>query len=157
LFQLGVATGFLLPPLLVRNHDELENIGQDLTVMFYGVAIFTTILFVFLFVCKWFEFSIVEETNLNPPWLVFKAEPPTPPSAAQASRSNDGDDESPREFVRTLGRLFKNWGYILLLLSYGINVGVFYALSTLLNQIVVAHFPVSAVNFLITYFFLTFH
>jgi len=75
---------------------------------------------------------------------VFKAEPPTAPSAAQAGRSND-EDESPGEFVRALGRLFKNKGYILLLLSYGINVGVFYALSTLLNQIVLAHFPVSTV------------
>ncbi|XP_059476348.1 heme transporter FLVCR1 isoform X2 [Neocloeon triangulifer] len=119
--QLGVATGFLLPPLLVKNQEAIENIGQDLSVMFYGVAIFTTILFAFLV-------------------IFFKAEPPTAPSAAMANRNNEGSEESPREFIQTLGRLFKNWGYILLLLSYGINVGVFYALSTLLNQVVLAHF-----------------
>jgi FLVCR family feline leukemia virus subgroup C receptor-related protein len=60
-----------------------------------------------------------------------------------AGRSGDGEDETPKEFGRALIRLFKNGGYILLLLSYGINVGVFYALSTLLNQIVLSHFPVS--------------
>jgi FLVCR family feline leukemia virus subgroup C receptor-related protein len=32
---------------------------------------------------------------------------------------------------------------VLLLLSYGINVGVFYVMSTLLNQIVLLHFAVS--------------
>lgn len=34
-----------------------------------------------------------------------------------------------------------NKNYILLLVSYGVNVGVFYAISTLLNQIVLLHFP----------------
>lgn len=31
--------------------------------------------------------------------------------------------------------------YTLLLVSYGMNVGVFYAISTLLNQIVLFHYP----------------
>jgi FLVCR family feline leukemia virus subgroup C receptor-related protein len=34
---------------------------------------------------------------------------------------------------------------MLLLLSYGINVGVFYVVSTLLNQIVLLHFAVSCI------------
>jgi len=38
-------------------------------------------------------------------------------------------------------------GYILLLLSYGMNVGAFYAISTLLNQVVLSYFPVSINNF----------
>lgn len=41
-----------------------------------------------------------------------------------------------------LKRLALNPGYILLLISYGINVGVFYAISTLLNQVVLEYFPV---------------
>jgi hypothetical protein len=35
-----------------------------------------------------------------------------------------------------------NWGFDLLLLSYGLNVGVFYAISTLLNTVIVRHFQV---------------
>ena len=38
--------------------------------------------------------------------------------------------------------------YMLLLVTYGINVGVFYAMSTLLNQVVLFHFPVSAGPFI---------
>lgn len=34
----------------------------------------------------------------------------------------------------------------MLLLSYGMNVGSFYAISTLLNQIILEHFPVSIQN-----------
>ncbi len=40
-----------------------------------------------------------------------------------------------------------NKGYVLLLVSYGLNAGVFYAMSTLLNQTVLIHFPVR-INFL---------
>ncbi|KAF4524655.1 hypothetical protein B566_EDAN012237 [Ephemera danica] len=112
----------MLPPLLVKISEDLNAIGADLFVMFISVAIFTSVLFVFLAV-------------------FFKAAPPSPPSAAMASRTGDGEEETPREFASALGRLFRNWGYVLLLASYGINVGVFYALSTLLNQIVLAHFP----------------
>ena len=36
-----------------------------------------------------------------------------------------------------------NPGFVLLAVSYGINVGVFYAMSTLLNQTVLFHFPVN--------------
>jgi hypothetical protein len=39
--------------------------------------------------------------------------------------------------------LFTNRNFALLLVSYGINVGVFYVVSTLLNQIVLLHFAVS--------------
>jgi FLVCR family feline leukemia virus subgroup C receptor-related protein len=35
-----------------------------------------------------------------------------------------------------------NRDYVLLLVTYGINVGVFYAMSTLLNQTILQHFPV---------------
>jgi hypothetical protein len=34
--------------------------------------------------------------------------------------------------------------YVLLLISYGINAGVFYTVSTLLNQTVLLHFAVSS-------------
>lgn len=41
---MGVAIGFLLPPIIVRDHDKLEDIGTDFKYMFYGVAIFTSVL-----------------------------------------------------------------------------------------------------------------
>lgn len=72
---------------------------------------------------------------------VFKAEPPMPPSPAQAVQR---EAESTESFFQSVKKLVTNVGYLLLLLSYGINVGVFYAISTLLNQIVLDYFPVSA-------------
>lgn len=42
--QLGVALGFVLPPLLVGNHADLDMVGSDLQLMFYLIAGFTTIL-----------------------------------------------------------------------------------------------------------------
>ena len=39
-------------------------------------------------------------------------------------------------------RLMTNKGYILLLITYGLNVGVFYAISTLLNTTILMHFQV---------------
>jgi len=51
--QLGVAIGFLLPTMIVKNHDNLDDIGQDLSVMYYSVAGFTTVLLVLIVLCKY--------------------------------------------------------------------------------------------------------
>jgi FLVCR family feline leukemia virus subgroup C receptor-related protein len=45
-------------------------------------------------------------------------------------------------YAGSIKRLLSNRGYILLLLSYGLNVGVFYAISTLLNTVIIKHFNV---------------
>ncbi|PSN41027.1 Feline leukemia virus subgroup C receptor-related protein 2 [Blattella germanica] len=90
--------------------------------MYYIVAGFTTTLLVLILICN---------------ELVFKAEPPLPPSTAQAEqRANEETD-----FRGSIKRLLTNPRYLLLVLSYGINVGVFYAISTLLNQVVLLYFP----------------
>ena len=43
-------------------------------------------------------------------------------------------------YFKSIKNLCCNPGYILLLTTYGINVGVFYAISTLLNTTIVMHF-----------------
>ncbi|XP_058465771.1 heme transporter FLVCR2 [Malaya genurostris] len=119
--QLGIAVGFLLPPMLVENHEDLDLVGDDLKLMFYLVAGFTSVLVMLVLV-------------------FFKAAPPTPPSAAQeATKTSNPLQSSP--FLHSIKRLMLNRNYVLLLISYGMNVGVFYAISTLLNQIVLFHYP----------------
>ncbi|XP_075217030.1 histamine transporter isoform X2 [Lycorma delicatula] len=116
--QLGVAIGFVLPPMMVPNSENLSTIGADLSLMYYSIAIFTSVLLGFIL-------------------IFFQGAPPLPPSPAQAvqrAAENTG-------FLESVKRLILNPGYILLLLSYGINVGVFYAISTLLNEIVLTYFP----------------
>lgn len=71
-------------------------------------------------------------------FTVFKSAPPVPPSRAQIAQK-----ENEKSFSHSMKKLLLNRGYILLLISYGIMVGVFYAISTLLNQVILDHFPAS--------------
>ncbi|XP_041353849.1 feline leukemia virus subgroup C receptor-related protein 2-like isoform X2 [Gigantopelta aegis] len=116
--QIGVAIGFLIPPVLVANSIDLKNIGFDLTIMFYGGAAFTTIIFIAMI-------------------IVFQAEPPSPPSLARKLASQSHHSE---QYLQSLFRLLQNCGFILLVISYGINTGCYYAISTLLNPIVLFYF-----------------
>ncbi|KAJ8735226.1 hypothetical protein PYW07_006846 [Mythimna separata] len=115
--QLGVAVGFVLPPLLVRASGTIPEIAADFRLMFYLIAGFTSVLFVFIL-------------------LFFKAAPPSPPSAA-ADMGNSLDSN----FLLSLKKLITNRNYVLLLISYGLNVGTFYAISTLLNQVILTYYP----------------
>ncbi|XP_047984885.1 uncharacterized MFS-type transporter C09D4.1 isoform X2 [Leguminivora glycinivorella] len=115
--QLGVALGFVLPPMFVKAGGTIEQIAADFQFMFYLVAGVTSVLFVFIL-------------------LFFKRAPATPPSAAaDLGASLDSN------FLHSVKKLFTNRNYNLLLISYGLNVGVFYAISTLLNEVVLKFFP----------------
>lgn len=76
-------------------------------------------------------------------FIVFKAEPPLPPSPAQAVQR---EAEKSENFSQSIKRLLLNSGYRLLLLSYGINVGIFYGLSTLLSSLIEYHYKVIKFN-----------
>ncbi|XP_038208144.1 feline leukemia virus subgroup C receptor-related protein 2 isoform X2 [Zerene cesonia] len=115
--QLGVALGFLLPPMIVRAQGTTEEISEDFKFMFYLVAGITSVLFVLIV-------------------LFFKAAPASPPSAAA-----DLGAALDSNFLQSLKKLMTNRNYILLLISYGLNVGVFYAISTLLNELVLRYYP----------------
>ncbi|XP_048236655.1 feline leukemia virus subgroup C receptor-related protein 2-like isoform X3 [Haliotis rufescens] len=46
--QIGVAVGFLIPPILVNNSPNITDIGAGLTVMNYGTASVTTAIFLLM-------------------------------------------------------------------------------------------------------------
>ncbi|XP_066999147.2 heme transporter FLVCR2 [Anabrus simplex] len=114
--QLGVAAGFVLTPLAVTNHPNLEDVGADLARMNYVVAGFCTAVFVLVV-------------------ILFQEKPPLPPSLEMLRRDPVGPS-----FLQPLKRLFTNPGYMLLSISFSINVAVFSALSTLLNQLMLLYF-----------------
>ncbi|KAG8240220.1 hypothetical protein J437_LFUL004680, partial [Ladona fulva] len=137
--QLGIALGFLIPPMMVRNSENLEEIGHDLSIMFYTIAGLTSVIFLLIV-------------------IFFRAEPEQPPSVAMLTEREKRKEQKSRqgveagadaaaeprtrnEFGQMIVRLAKNRGYLLLLASYGINTGVFYAISTLLNQVVLVYYP----------------
>lgn len=142
--------------MLVQNSEDPNVIGRGLHVMFYIVAAFTTTILVLILLCACNNHKLkiensskrcftakrdrVDKNNDQIFLSVFKSEPPIPPSPAQAVQR---EAESTGSFFVSVKKLVTNTGYLLLLLSYGINVGVFYAISTLLNHIVLQYFPVS--------------
>ncbi|XP_066533612.1 feline leukemia virus subgroup C receptor-related protein 1 isoform X2 [Hoplias malabaricus] len=124
--QLGVAIGFLLPPVLVPNTSEDKDLmGRNISIMFYGTAAVSTLLFILTV-------------------FVIQDRPPLPPSPAQAILpTSPAEDYS---YKKSIISLFKNKPFILLLLSYGIMTGSFYSVSTLLNQIIITYYPGEEIN-----------
>jgi hypothetical protein len=47
-----VALGFLIPPSVVKNHEELSDVGRDLSALCYGLAICPTTVLLLLLLCK---------------------------------------------------------------------------------------------------------
>jgi hypothetical protein len=92
--------------------------------------------------------QLCRESSSNEWGAVFQKEPPLPPSPAQATLRHEANTPEKRvdrhTYLQTLKSLFTNRNFVLLLVSYGINVGVFYVVSTLLNQIILLHFAVSS-------------
>ncbi|XP_050519850.1 feline leukemia virus subgroup C receptor-related protein 2-like [Daktulosphaira vitifoliae] len=122
--QLGGALGFLIPPMMVHDSDNLSEIGNEFRTMFFSFAIVNTAVF----------FLVL--------WSV-KSEPLLAPSYAQVAQRKQRDDPTIMNdaFVSSMKDLMKSKGYVLLLISYGINSGCFYAISTLFSQFILQYFP----------------
>uniref|UniRef100_A0A3Q2TIA7 FLVCR choline and putative heme transporter 2 n=1 Tax=Fundulus heteroclitus TaxID=8078 RepID=A0A3Q2TIA7_FUNHE len=123
--QLGIAIGFLVPPILVPNVGDVDELAHHIRFMFYisaGVATFVFVLVV----------------------IVFQERPEIPPTQSQAqariSRSSD------YSYMSSIWRLLCNKAFMLLVITYGLNVGCFYAISTLLNRMIIEHYPGEEVN-----------
>uniref|UniRef100_A0A8C4FGZ9 FLVCR choline and putative heme transporter 2 n=1 Tax=Catagonus wagneri TaxID=51154 RepID=A0A8C4FGZ9_9CETA len=122
---LGIAIGFLVPPVLVPNIKDKAELAYHISIMFYIIAGVATLLFILVI-------------------IVFKEKPKHAPSRAQSlSYALASPDAS---YLSSIIRLFKNVNFVLLFISYGLNAGAFYALSTLLNRMVILHYPGEEVN-----------
>ncbi|KAL6268573.1 hypothetical protein P5V15_001708 [Pogonomyrmex californicus] len=119
-YQLGIALGFLLPPIIVRNHDNINDIGNDLLRLCWVVAIVSTILLLLVL-------------------ILFQNKPKLPPSETRALQKIN-QTKKRKEFAASIKRLSKNKNFIMLCNSYGLNNAALNAISTLLNQIFLAHF-----------------
>ncbi|TKS86475.1 Feline leukemia virus subgroup C receptor-related protein 2 [Collichthys lucidus] len=123
--QMGIAIGFLIPPILVPNVDDINELAQNIRVMFYISAGVATVIFILVV-------------------IMFQERPEIPPSQAQAqARSIPPDQYS---YTASILRLLCNKPFMLLMVSYGLNVGCFYAVSTLLNRMIIEHYPGEEVN-----------
>ncbi|GJQ81226.1 hypothetical protein Trydic_g20445 [Trypoxylus dichotomus] len=119
--QLGTALSFILPPLIVENHDNLDDIGRELLYLFYSIAIFSSVTLFLIFV-------------------LFKSEPPSPPSKAQADLKSNRTESFNKIFLKSYKSLSTNKSFLLHAISFGINLGVYVTVCTLLNQFVLEYF-----------------
>uniref|UniRef100_A0A3Q3VKJ6 Major facilitator superfamily (MFS) profile domain-containing protein n=1 Tax=Mola mola TaxID=94237 RepID=A0A3Q3VKJ6_MOLML len=118
--QMGIAIGFLVPPILVPNVDDINELAYHIRTMFYISAGVATVLFVLVI-------------------IVFQEKPAIPPTQAQAQARNIPPEGY--SYTASVLRLLRNKPFMLLVVSYGLNVGSFYAISTLLNRMIIEHYP----------------
>ncbi|XP_009985347.1 PREDICTED: feline leukemia virus subgroup C receptor-related protein 2, partial [Tauraco erythrolophus] len=120
--QLGIAVGFLVPPVLVPNVEDVEELAYHISIMFFMTAGVATALFILVV-------------------IVFKEKPLHPPSRAQALILSRPTEEY--SYVQSILRLLRNANFLLLMVTYGLNAGCFYALS---YRMVIQLYPGEEVN-----------
>ncbi|XP_009317769.1 PREDICTED: feline leukemia virus subgroup C receptor-related protein 2 [Pygoscelis adeliae] len=98
--QLGIAVGFLVPPVLVPNVEDVEKLAYHISVMFFMTAGVATALFILVV-------------------IVFKEKPPHPPSRAQALIQSRPTEKY--SYVQSILHLFRNTNFLLLMVTYGLN------------------------------------
>lgn len=123
--QLGCAIGFLLPPILVPNVEDMDELAGHIKNMFYITAGVATFLFILVI-------------------IVFQERPKLPPTQAQATARTIPPEEY--SYVASILRLLRNKPFVLLIITYGLNVGCYYAVGTLLNRMILMHYPNAEVN-----------
>lgn len=140
--QLGIALGFIIPPLVIRNpKGGSKMIGEDLN------CLSSTIFWISSAIC------IISILSLDD-------KPPKPPGSASYHAAHQDElsleqqhngsglldnqqqlNSHKMETFHSIGQLVRDSDFRLLILSYGINVGCFYAVSTVLNQMVALRWP----------------
>ncbi|KAH7953700.1 hypothetical protein HPB49_011494 [Dermacentor silvarum] len=113
--NLGIALGFVIPPNVVH----VDNVETSLLYLCGSVGLASCVCF----------FIIL---------FAFDDKPEYPPSYSEMLNRRRKERPSFSAAFRTLLTDVNFW---LLLLSYGINTGAFYAISTLLNPVILVYFP----------------
>lgn len=115
--QLGCALSFIFVPLVVSrdcNDKALITYGKEIVA--YSLVSCNVLVLILIL-------------------TTFQEKPKIPPSIAEAKKVDESSN-----YLRSVLALLKNVNYDLLLLTYGIIVGVYFAVSTILNSLVSAHF-----------------
>lgn len=123
--QLGIALGFIVPPMLVSNSQAPKQVlGAELNSLALGVAGLSSLVFIVAIIC-------------------LRDKPPKPPGSASLHAEEQMHQqhevtttENNIDTHKSIKELCIDRDFQLLTLSYGINVGCFYAVSTVLNQMV---------------------
>ncbi|KAF4084253.1 hypothetical protein AMELA_G00126590 [Ameiurus melas] len=96
--QLGIAIGFLVPPILVPNIDDMDKLAYHISIMFYITAGVATLIFILVV-------------------IVFQDKPALPPSQAQVAMQNMPSQDY--SYLASIRRLLCNKPFVLLIITYG--------------------------------------
>ena len=127
--QMGVALGFLLPPIFVNNYESLSDpswVVEGLFNLFISQAMTTTILLILIFLILPNELRTLKSKSKNK----TKINP----------ESSSADRYEKIDYSSSIKRLLSNNGFQCLLIAYGVLVGIFYAISSLLDATLLLHF-----------------
>ncbi|CAB1339779.1 unnamed protein product [Coregonus sp. 'balchen'] len=96
--QLGIAIGFLVPPILVPNVEDMDLLAYNISTMFYITAGVATLLFILVV-------------------IAFQERPELPPTQAQATARCIPPEQY--SYTASILRLLRNKPFLLLILTYG--------------------------------------
>ncbi|XP_076253573.1 choline/ethanolamine transporter flvcr2a-like [Rhynchophorus ferrugineus] len=119
--QVGFALGFVVPSSIVGNSEDPNVIARDLSILCQVITYYMIPVVVLIIFC-------------------FPKEPPLPPSIAQWDERKK-EQLDMRQYLKAYKKLFHNRGFVFHTIAYGINIGVFAAIGTLLNQFILEYFP----------------
>lgn len=117
--QLGIAAGFIIPTYLVKKSNLKSIVASELSVLFEGTGIITFISFILIL-------FFLDEKPKYPPSIAAK-------KGCGSSRNNS--------YSASLKSLFSDKSFMCLMISFGLESGVLYAVSTLMNQMITLTFP----------------
>ncbi|CAG9833398.1 unnamed protein product [Diabrotica balteata] len=118
----GSAVGFVVPPMLVRDSDNLAEIGNNLKIMCWGLTLAMAPVTLAIF-------------------FYFPAEPPYPPSQAMLEERQNRQTVTFKSFIGSIKSLLQNKSFLLHNLGYSCNIGIYSSIGTLLNQLILNYFP----------------
>ncbi|KAH7969928.1 hypothetical protein HPB52_022639 [Rhipicephalus sanguineus] len=113
--NLGIALGFVIPPNVVH----VEDVETSLLYLCGSVGLASCLCFVVIL-------------------LAFDDKPKKPPSFSEMLNRRRTRRQS---FSATFSALLMDGNFWLLMVSYGLNTGAFYSVSTLLNPVILVYFP----------------
>ncbi|XP_019868185.2 uncharacterized MFS-type transporter C09D4.1 [Aethina tumida] len=114
--QLGCALGFIIPPTLVKDHDNLDDIGYDIKLMCWVLAIAITPV----------ALGVL---------IYFPKEPKLP-----ANNLRENEVFSVKAFFHSMIKLFLNGGFVIHMIAFSISVGSYTVLGSLLSAFVLEYF-----------------
>ncbi|XP_015511673.2 feline leukemia virus subgroup C receptor-related protein 2 isoform X2 [Neodiprion lecontei] len=123
----GLTICFLTIPTFVRNHDDVEKIGPELSATYWILAIACTVVTLAVLV-------------------FFQNEPSVPPSESRALQKSTYERLDKGVLMSVKKLVTKNRNFVILWNSYGLIISVFYSTATVLNPLILTHFKNSEVE-----------